>query len=174
MLENKDIDLMLNIENIRGYKPPSRFFCIEELVHPDILKKEGEARCWERLDFNMLLMITKLRIRLNIPLIINTYHRGGYRKYSGLRPPPCSPAPEGSPKQKCLTEKELKYKSFSMHIFGKAYDIVSKDMSAEEMRKHILENQDFYNYITYIEDNVDWLHIDGRNSTFDKIHLFKV
>ncbi len=160
MLSNEEINSMLDVENVRGYKTPKRFFCIEELVHPDIYVEYGEEKCWQLLDSRMLIMLVKLRLKLNIPLVINTYHKGGARHYSGLRPP--------------LHPEHFKYDSTSQHVFGRAYDIISKDISAKDMRKHILENQDFYNYITYMEDGVNWLHIDCRNSTFDKIHLFKV
>lgn len=54
----------------------------------------------------------------------------------------------------------------SQHYFGRAMDLHSKEYSAEEMRMYIINNRDLFKYITFLECDISWLHIDCRNSSF--------
>ena len=64
----------------------------------------------------------------------------------------------------------------SQHSFGRAVDIIFKDISAEEVRQSMLKNESkwlsIYPYIT-LEDDVNWTHIDVRNNPEKGIRLFK-
>jgi len=64
------------------------------------------------------------------------------------------------------------YRPLSQHTYGRAVDIVSNKMPAQEMREHILKNRDKYPYITRMENNVTWLHIDIKDTQQEEIILF--
>ena len=96
-----------------------------------------------------------LRDNLDVPLTINNWAYGGDRYMSGLR-----------------TQEMSIYRPFSQHSFGRAVDIISPEITAEKMRKHILQNQDLYPHITTLEGNVTWLHMDCRNRTEEGIQVF--
>lgn len=51
----------------------------------------------------------------------------------------------------------------SAHLMGKGFDVVSSQMTAQEMRDKIFENADKLPVPIRIEDGVSWLHFD----TFD-------
>jgi len=52
----------------------------------------------------------------------------------------------------------------SQHRFGRAMDLHSSNHSYYNMRKYILTNPDKFPYITFLEVDVNWLHIDCRNN----------
>lgn len=131
------------------YKPTK--FKIEELVSKDILAKYGEARLWYVFDPNLLYTIDRLSIRYG-GLRCNNWADGGQFSLRGLRP-----------------EDTATGAALSMHKFGKATDLDSlKGIKPEELRQDILKNPncDDFKFITCIESDVNWLHIDTRN--YDK------
>lgn len=84
-----------------GYK--CKYFSIEELVHPQILKKIGETNSWMRLDEECLQDIDLIREEWGSAIYINR----GAADSRGLRPPD---DPDGS--------------FYSVHKMGKAFDLV--------------------------------------------------
>lgn len=130
-----------------------RHFKIHELVPPAIFKKWGE-KAWQFLDENALRQLDLLRDVYG-SMTINNYYWGGDRQWSGLRTP-------DSPY----------YSVTSQHTYGKAFDIIFKKISAEEVRSDILENHDHvnYSYIMSFEAGVSWLHFDTRNCNRIKIY----
>ena len=123
-----------------------KYFSLRELVPPSVFSAFGE-RAWQFLDPHMLWTLDELR-KLHGIAYVNNWHMGGNFQFSGLRPFDCA---EGA--------------ACSLHKFGKAFDIKFAQTSAEEVRQHILHNADLpaYQYITCIEMNVGWLHMDNRN-----------
>ena len=111
-----------------------QYFKIHELVPPHVYKERGE-KAWELIDDRILKTIDMLRKDLG-EATINNYEFGGDRQWSGLRTPD-SPF----------------YSPYSQHTFGRAVDILFKDVSAETVRKFILNNPDKYEFksITAVE-----------------------
>ena len=120
-------------------------FVLQEVVDEETYNKYGDRSIWF-IDDRIIQSAQTLRTALDIPLTINNWHIGGDRNYSGLRP---HDAPVGSQR--------------SQHKFGRALDIISPRMTAQEMRDYIMSHQYDFPFITTIEDKVSWLHIDCRN-----------
>ncbi len=122
-----------------------KHFDIFELVPEAIYNNRGQ-KAWELLDDRLLITIDALRAHLGTA-IINDYKFGGRRQWSGLRTP-------DSPW----------YSPTSQHSFGRAVDIIFKDITAEEARKEIIRQREkLFPHITAMELNVTWVHIDVRN-----------
>lgn len=132
-------------------------FKLEELVPANIYAARGE-RSIELLDWRIVYSLDCIREFLDIPLTVNTWLWQGQTQYRGFRPPN-SESSQGAP--------------LSQHKFGRAIDFVSKKMSAEDMRQKIVQANRLFPYITYMEDEVNWVHIDCRQSDKRGIHLFK-
>jgi hypothetical protein len=126
------------------YKPKN--FIIQELVSPGIHKTWGD-KAWMFLDTRLLRSIQKLRSHFG-PATINNWHIEGDRKYSGLRPFNCHVGA-----------------AMSQHKFGRAADMIFRDHTAEEVRQGIKEFPELFHLITFIEGDVDWLHIDVRHTS---------
>jgi hypothetical protein len=60
----------------------------------------------------------------------------------------------------CLIVKGQKKQYLSAHLMGKGFDVVSNEMTAQEMRDKIFENADKLPVPIRIEDGVSWLHFD--------------
>ena len=131
-------------------KELKNYFSIEELVCPHALKFKDNA--WQFLDTEILytLLIIRRDI-LKVSLVCNDYKFGGKNSQRGLRCNVCQ----------LVKDKSVKGISYlSAHVNGAAFDLVSKSMSAETMRKLIKENADLLPYNIRIEADVTWLHID--------------
>lgn len=122
-------------------------FTVSELVCPHTFARFGE-RSWQFFDTNTLNTLLVLRREiLRVPLIINN----GEHTQRGLR---CN---------LCSIVKGQKKQYLSAHLMGKGFDVVSTEMTAQEMRDKIFENADKLPVPIRIEDGVSWLHFD----TFD-------
>lgn len=129
-------------------------FKLQEFVSQSIWEKWGEKAIWF-IDKRIVLSAQALRDNLGVPLTINSWSYGGDRQESGLR-----------------VEGMTNWRPFSQHSFGRAIDIVSSRMTADEMRAHIIQNREKYPFITAIELNVSWLHIDCRETNSNDFLLF--
>ena len=122
-------------------------FTVSELVCPHTFARFGE-RSWQFFDTNTLNTLLVLRREiLRVPLIINN----GESTQRGLR---CN---------LCSIVKGQKKQYLSAHLMGKGFDVVSNEMTAQEMRDKIFDNADKLPVPIRIEDGVSWLHFD----TFD-------
>lgn len=130
-----------------------KYFNIKELVSPGTYNARGE-KAWQLLDDRLLWTLDELRKKYG-PMTINDWSWGGQREWSGLRTP-------DSPY----------YSQYSQHSYGRASDIIFKNISAEEVRQHILANSEdpTYKYINAMELGVSWCHLDIRNC--DRILAF--
>ena len=137
---------------MRQYK--CKHFAAYELVPKHIYNRFGEF-AWTFLDKNALIALDSLRSKFG-SMTVNDYHWGGNREWSGLRTP-------NSPY----------YSETSQHSFGRAFDCLFKDYTAEEVRQSILKNPELYyaKYINSIESDVSWLHFSTNNC--DRIKVFK-
>ena len=139
---------------------------IKELVCNHIYTKFGDSS--ERfLDPKLLETLDVIRNKiLNIPLVINNRTTITQR---GLRCNCCNIVVG-------KTKKNIPY--LSGHCLGKAVDFSSGSMSANDMRKKIIENKDLLPYKIRMESEKDaptWVHIDIMVSKDqeDKIYVFR-
>ncbi len=132
----------------------SKNFILQEFIDPLFYDEYSEKAIWF-IDARIIQSAQALRDNLGIPLTINNWYYGGQRKESGLRLP-----------------YSQNYSQFSQHSFGRAVDIVSDQMSAQEMRNHLYQNKHLYPHINAIEDKVSWLHIDCRTTISDNYLIF--
>ena len=143
-----------------------KYFKIQEFVDEPTFKRWSE-NAWNFIDTALLETVLVLRRDiLKVPMVINDWSWGGKNSQRGLRT-------NISPMVKEKTDKGVLY--LSQHCFGKAVDIVSSKMTAEQMRKLIVVNKSKLPYNVRIEDGVSWLHIDVMcmASQKDKVYLFK-
>jgi hypothetical protein len=133
----------------KKYRP--KYFKLKEIIPPELLHL-GES-AWELMDVRILWTADALRRYFGVPIIIN----GPGRTLSGLRPFNC---PIGA--------------ELSQHKFGRALDMIIMGVPAEDARKTIrqaLDNEAFQ-FITAIENNVEWLHVDCRYTGINSILYF--
>ena len=121
-------------------------FAIHELVPPNVFKLRGES-AWELLDDRMLMTLDRLRERYG-SMTVNNYHWRREREWSGLR-----------------TSDSPFFSRTSQHTFGRAADCLFSNLSAEQVRRDILDDSDHEDFelINSLELGVTWLHFDVRN-----------
>jgi len=121
-----------------------KHFKIHELVPPKVFEERGE-RAWELLDSRALEILDTLREKYG-PMTINNYKWGGNRQWSGLRTPDSS-----------------YFRPYSQHVFGRAFDCLFAETTAEKVRQDILDHDFGLEGINSIELGTSWLHFDVRN-----------
>lgn len=137
-----------------------RYFDISELVCPHTLDKWG-GRSWQFLDTQALHTLLVLREDvLQVPLICNTKTL----TQRGLRCNLCE-----IPRNKTAAGKQY----LSAHTMGKAFDLSSKELSAEEMRVLIRASADKLPCNIRLEAGVSWLHFDVFD-TGERVAIFRV
>jgi len=104
-------------------------------------------------DPRILWTMDSIRNHFKRSVTVNDWYWGGNYQYRGLRPFNCKIGA-----------------ILSMHKYGRAIDSKMEDMSAEEIRQDIFNNQDAdrYKYITRVEMKVSWLHLDTSNVDISK------
>lgn len=131
-----------------------KHFRIEELVPRSVFHRYGN-QCWEFFNPKALYSLDQMRDYFKKVISVNGWlWCPDGSEYRGLRPPDCK---IGAP--------------MSQHRFGNAFDLDVDGMCAEEVRQAIRRNQDLFEHITCMEDGVDWLHFDCRNTLY-RIKLF--
>jgi len=134
-------------------------FRIEELVDKASFASWGEG-CWNFFPQESLEMLHGIRMFLDRPVTVNNWLWGGPYQYRGYRGPGC---PIGAPQ--------------SYHKRGMAYDFDVKGLTAEDVRKLLVENQDheWLLPIKRLENKVTWVHADTGTVPAGKsrIYLFE-
>ena len=128
------------------------YFGIEELVPPSVFEARGH-KAWELIDPRLVENLDSLRLQLDTPLTINNWQWYGSRQDSGLR----------------LPTSEF-WSQFSQHSFGRAADIIC-GIPAETIREKIRCKEIILPHPSTYELDVNWLHMDVRNST-DHVSFF--
>ncbi len=131
----------------------TKHFTITELVPPHVYEERGD-KAWSLLDDRALKTLDTLRDKFG-STTVNSWSWNGDRMWSGLR---TSESPYGS--------------EYSQHRYGRAFDCIFKEKTAEEVREYVLANQDEFPYIRGIELDVSWLHFDVGNRPGDNIYTF--
>ena len=114
-------------------------FELREFIHPQILSIYGDKSIWF-MDSRILQTMDGIRDLFNRKVYINRDHLTG----RGLRP-------FGN--------------GMSQHYLGKAIDFDVDGYPAKTVRHEIINNpnEEVFKYITGIELDVSWVHIDCRN-----------
>ena len=121
-----------------------KHFCIEEFVPQHIYEDLGDDAI-EEMNPKIIEVADTLRELTEVPLTINNWKWGGNRNWSGLR-----------------DETSPYYSATSQHTVGNAIDIVNKRFSAYRLRRFILENEELFPDVTFLECGISWLHVDVR------------
>ena len=115
------------------------------------------------MDNRLLETLDVIREILGVPLVINDWYWGGKNQQRGLRENTCQ-----------IVKSKGNTLYLSSHCFGRAFDAVSAKMSAENMRKKIVDNAYKLPYPIRMESNVTWLHVDlNMLSNAPKITFFQ-
>lgn len=110
----------------------------------------GENLWWMLFDHKIRYTAQQLRLRYG-PMVMNDWHwrsnDNHCNQYRGYRPLSCSVGAK-----------------LSQHKVGKALDAKFRKGSVEKIRKDIIANpyHEDFKYITCIEMDVSWLHVDVR------------
>jgi len=139
----------------------SKYFKLHELVCRHIYISYGKV-AWQFFDPRAIITIDWIREHLDRPIYINNYEWGGNQTQSGLRCNICQLA------RKWTIEGKIR---MSAHSTAQAFDFRVKGMSAEEVRNWLVRNQEDLPYPIRLEADVDWTHLDTRN-TGQKIYFF--
>ena len=135
------------------------FFDVSELVCPHTYRVWGQ-RSWVFLDTDYLL--TLLVIRRDI-LKVGMYVNTGELTQRGLRCNLCQLVKDKSKKGEIY---------LSAHIFGKACDFTTKELSADQCRARIIANKDLLPFNIRLEKDVTWVHFDIFPFGEEKITIF--
>ena len=142
-------------------KELSKYFKITELVCDHTYRRFGE-NSWQFLDTKILHTLLVLRRDIfRTPMVIN--YSGHFQR--GLR---CN---------LCKLVKDKTYMNalyLSAHGLGKAFDISMKTITGAQARDIIKKNQNLLPYPVRIEKDVNWLHIDVRDTHNDSRKVIEV
>lgn len=127
-----------------------RHFSIQELVPRHVYEERG-PKAWELLDDRALITLDAIRDFAG-PTVVNNWVRGGDRQWSGLRTP-----------------ESPYYSPYSQHTFGRAFDCIFYDTTAQDVRNYVLKNKSKFPYIRALETEIDWFHFDVRNCVAIKL-----
>lgn len=127
-----------------------KHFKIQELVSKEMYNryKNNQWKLWLLFDKRILEQADLHRERYG-RCYINNWVWGGTLQYCGFREPSCL---EGS--------------DISQHRYGRALDLHFTDWDLKDIRDTLIKDciAGINKTITGIEKDVDWLHIDVRNS----------
>ncbi|MGY6429894.1 hypothetical protein ACXIVC_21905 [Vibrio parahaemolyticus] len=136
-------------------------FQLKELVSKAMWERRGAA-CIELFDPRLLMTLDQLRKDLGRGITVNNWIWGGHLQYRGFRDEGFY-IEEALKKGKTKEEGLADYaRSLSQHKFGRAVDFHVTGMSAASVRRHIHRNKSKYPFITFVETDISWVHIDTR------------
>ena len=157
----KTIQNQVDMERKEILQEIKKYFTVKELVCNHTYNKFGESS-WQFLDTKALHTLLVLRRDLfKTPMVVN--YSGHYQR--GLRCNLCQLV-------KDKTNRNAVY--LTAHILGKAFDISMKTITGAQARDMIKKNQDLLPYPVRIEKDVNWLHIDVRDTHNDNRKVIEV
>jgi hypothetical protein len=135
------------------------YFEIEELVDPTTCNELGH-NAWQMFDKKLLDVLLWIREGLGQPMYANNWrgyqrHYGEMFKWRGYRSPKCT---EGAQK--------------SAHREWKALDFDVKGMAADKVREWIRIHIDACPQKIRLESGVNWVHVDVRTISNNKLTEF--
>ena len=132
-----------------------KHFKAYELV-PEIVYKQFGDLSEYFIDSKLRETLDKIRIFINMPIIVNNWINGGEFSNRGFR----------------TADSNIGAK-LSMHKVGGAIDCHCPHLSADELREIVIKNQSRFKHIKRIEADVNWLHMDIKETGLNYIYLFK-
>jgi len=140
-----------------------KHFQVYELVPPEIYAKMG-SQALSLFDEKALMMLDNFRDFVGKPVVINNWHAGGPFAHRGWRS--LGDEMKANPNSK----------GHSAHQAGEAFDADVQGMTAEEVRKKILDdiNNPLTDLINRLEGLVTWVHFDHLSLPLGtgRIHVF--
>ena len=130
-----------------------KHFNVKELVPEHVYEDRGE-KAWTLFDDRALRTLDAIRDKFGVT-VVNNWHTGGDRQWSGFRSPE---SPVGSP--------------YSQHRLGAAFDCIFAHTDAESVRAYILAHPEEFPYIRGLEKGVSWVHFDLGNRPGEDINVF--
>jgi hypothetical protein len=141
------------------YKP--RHFKLEELACPHIFA-EFKDFAWQFFDDKLLWTLDLISDNLGL-VFGNNWHIGGEFDERGFRCIRCDLV------KKAFSDGTL---YVSPHMRGIAEDFDVKNMTAQEVRDWLMDNQQRLQFPIRLERNVNWVHLDTQNAGTGKVFLF--
>ena len=112
----------------------------------DLFKRQGKLdQIWWLFDPRILLVGDRIRNRYG-KITCNDWWYGGSNHYRGWRPALCRVGT-----------------AHSQHRFGRALDLIPEKVTVDEIRHEIIDEGEDFGFITCVEADVSWLHVDCRN-----------
>ena len=139
------------------------YFDIRELTCPHVYDKFREY-AWNFFDHRLLDTLLVIREKIGKPIYVNNWDMGGNFTQRGFR---CNICP--LVKEKTALEKLY----VTAHNQGMGVDFDVKGMSAEEVRKWIVDNKIFLPHPIRLESDVNWVHLDVRTDGMQAVTFFK-
>jgi hypothetical protein len=148
------------------------FFNIEEVMCPHVIAKYRSWTplnnlghfAWNFFDIRLLVTVEILRQEIGLPIYANDYAVHGKLSQRGFRCPKCA-------LPKAVFECGALF--VDPHSLGKGLDFDVKEMTAEEVRQWIINNQKLLPYPIRLENHVTWVHLDVYNNSSEKVSLFQ-
>ena len=134
-------------------------FDIEEIVPKSIFEAVGQG-AWNLFDPDLLSGGGWMRERFG-PAYCNNWAIGGNNQWRGLRTPEAGKVYSRTSQHTLLAD----------HLCS-ALDLTFSNYSAAEVREEIRDLKSIP-FITRIEDNVNWIHIDVKPMNHDGVYFFK-
>ena len=126
-----------------------KYLTLEELLPQEVfeeLARDNQLyRGWWIFDAGILKSADIIREKYG-KILCNTWVYGGNHHYRGYRPPGCRVG-----------------NKYSQHRFGRGLDLEPLDTPVDVIRDDIINKGENYLFITAVELDVSWLHIDSRN-----------
>lgn len=139
------------------------YFDIRELTCPHVYDKFREY-AWNFFDPRLLDTLLVIREKIGKPIYVNNWDMGGNFTQRGFRCNCCWLV-----KEKTALEKLY----VTAHNQGMGVDFDVKGMSAEEVRKWIVDNKIFLPHPIRLESDVNWVHLDVRTDGMQAVTFFK-
>lgn len=139
------------------------YFDIRELTCPHVYDKFREY-AWNFFDPRLLDTLLVIREKIGKPIYVNNWDMGGNFSQRGFRCNICALV-----KEKTALEKLY----VTAHNQGMGVDFDVKGMSAEEVRKWIVDNKIFLPHPIRLESDVNWVHLDVRTDGMQAVTFFK-
>ena len=142
------------------YEP--KYFSLDELICPHVYDKFGDI-AWQFLDQRLLITLDVIREKLNKPIFINDWQVHGNFDERGFRCIQCELV------KKAIKEERL---YVSPHMTGQGADFDVEGMTAAEVRLWLAKNERLLPYPIRLESNVNWIHLDTRDTNVTKVTFF--
>lgn len=139
------------------------YFDIRELTCPHVYDKFREY-AWNFFDPRLLDTLLVIREKIGKPIYVNNWDMGGNFSQRGFRCNICPLVKENTALEKLY---------ITAHNQGMGVDFDVKGMSAEEVRKWIVDNKIFLPHPIRLESDVNWVHLDVRTDGMQAVTFFK-